>query len=100
MGRRKTAGPITEISRSKYSIEITCTGRIGQPSPNTGSRAPSQSATAIAEKYVVELNEDVEAFATTLANLGIQVHRPLRLARDTPSIRGMGSTSDSGLEYS
>lgn len=44
----------------------------------------------IAEKYVEELNEDVEAFATTLANLGILVHRPLRLASDAPSVRGLG----------
>lgn len=44
----------------------------------------------IAAQYVEELNEDVEAFATTLTDLGIQVHRPVCLAADAPSIRGLG----------
>jgi glycine amidinotransferase len=44
----------------------------------------------IAEKYVAELNEDVEAFAATLVALGVEVHRPLSLAHDAPSIRGFG----------
>lgn len=44
----------------------------------------------IAAQYVEELDEDVEIFAATLSNLGIQVHRPVQLAADAPSIRGLG----------
>lgn len=44
----------------------------------------------IKQRYVDELNEDVENLAKVLASLGVTVHRPLRLPPDTPSIKGLG----------
>ena len=44
----------------------------------------------IKERYVHELNEDVENLAKVLTSLGVIVHRPLPLSPNTPSIKGLG----------
>ena len=44
----------------------------------------------IKQRYVEELNEDVENLAKTLTLLGVTVHRPLALPPNTPSIKGFG----------
>jgi glycine amidinotransferase len=44
----------------------------------------------IKQKYVDELNEDVEGLANTLSSLGIKVHRPITLPQESESIRGLG----------
>ena len=59
--------------------------------PRLKQAAPSHDyKVGISEKYVAELNEDVEGFAATLTRLGVQVHRPLALAADAPPISGLG----------
>ena len=42
----------------------------------------------IKQRYVDELNEDVEGFANTLSSLGITVHRPILLPPGSDSIKG------------
>lgn len=54
------------------------------------NRDPENRRWRIAERYVEELNEDVEAFANTLRSLGVTVHRPLCLPADAAPIRGFG----------
>jgi len=54
------------------------------PGPSAGTRWQ------IHERYVEELNEDVEGLADTLQKLGIVVHRPVILPPDAPAIRGFG----------
>lgn len=44
----------------------------------------------IKQRYVDELNEDVEGLASTLASLGITVHRPIELPPEAEAIRGFG----------
>ncbi|WP_172388012.1 glycine amidinotransferase [Streptomyces sp. MNP-20] len=45
---------------------------------------------AVKDRYVEELHEDVEALASTLADLGVTVHRPLPLPPDADRIAGLG----------
>lgn len=44
----------------------------------------------IKQQYVEELYEDVEGFVSTLASLGIKVHRPVELPQNAEPIRGLG----------
>ncbi|MCO7126034.1 hypothetical protein NIE88_09625 [Sporolactobacillus shoreicorticis] len=44
----------------------------------------------IKQRYVEELNEDVEGLVKTLKDLGVKVHRPLKLPPNAQSIRGLG----------
>ncbi|MBF6333239.1 glycine amidinotransferase [Nocardia transvalensis] len=44
----------------------------------------------IKQRYVEELNEDVEGLAETLVSLGVTVHRPITLAKDAAPIAGFG----------
>ena len=44
----------------------------------------------IKQRYVEELNEDVEHLVEVLTSLGVVVHRPLPLPPNTPSIKGFG----------
>ncbi|WP_229399203.1 glycine amidinotransferase [Micromonospora okii] len=46
---------------------------------------PTQST--IKQRYVEELNEDVEGIAKTLESLAVRVHRPLRLDEATTEVR-------------
>ena len=54
-------------------------------------RPPSQ--TKISERYVAELNEDVESFAQTLSALGVAVKRPMVLPRESAPIAGFTWTA-------
>jgi glycine amidinotransferase len=45
---------------------------------------------SIKQRYVEELNEDVENLAETLQNLGVRVLRPLELPSNSQPIRGFG----------
>ena len=56
----------------------------------TASTPVRDRAWHIKQRYVEELNEDVENLAKILATLGIIVHRPIPLPPDTPSIKGFG----------
>ena len=44
----------------------------------------------IKQRYVEELNEDVEALAATLSELGVLVHRPIELPNNAEPISGFG----------
>lgn len=44
----------------------------------------------IKQRYVDELNEDVENLANILTTLGVIVHRPIPLPPNAPSIKGFG----------
>lgn len=44
----------------------------------------------IKQRYVDELNEDVENLAATLAGLGVKVHRPVELPANAKAIAGFG----------
>ncbi len=50
----------------------------------------SDRAWRIDERYVSELNEDVEGLVTALKGLGVRVHRPLPLPENTAPISGLG----------
>ncbi|WBB53717.1 glycine amidinotransferase [Verrucosispora sp. WMMD573] len=52
-------------------------------SPSDGS----SERLAIKQRYVDELNEDVDGIASTLESLGVTVHRPLDVRSDTASVR-------------
>lgn len=54
------------------------------------STAPRDRTWEIKQRYVDELNEDVEELVTTLKSLGIVVHRPIPLPPNTPAIKGFG----------
>lgn len=54
------------------------------------SREVSERNWKIKQRYVDELNEDVEALASTLISLGLKVHRPMELPPNADSIRGFG----------
>jgi len=56
----------------------------------TRAAAGHRESWAIKERYAEELDEDVEALATTLAQLGVVVHRPLPLPADAAPIAGLG----------
>ncbi|MEV0327364.1 glycine amidinotransferase [Micromonospora echinospora] len=70
-------------SRSEwYYPRLTATG---SSSDSSGSgRVP------IKQRYVDELNEDVEGLAATLAGLGVTVHRPMAVQPSTSEIRTLG----------
>jgi glycine amidinotransferase len=53
-------------------------------------RRAQERAWRIKQKYVDELNEDVEGLALTLASIGIRVHRPIELPPSAETIRGFG----------
>jgi glycine amidinotransferase len=56
--------------------------------PRLGARDRSASGTrlAIKQRYVDELNEDVEEMAKTISFLGVVVHRPMRAAGTTGEV--------------
>lgn len=56
----------------------------------TTAAAGHRESWAIKERYAEELHDDVEALATTLAGLGVAVHRPLLLPPDAQVIAGLG----------
>lgn len=56
----------------------------------TASTPVQDRSWQIKQRYVQELNEDVEGLAKTLSSLGVVVHRPLPLPPETPSIKGFG----------
>ncbi|MGO7450555.1 glycine amidinotransferase [Rhizobium leguminosarum] len=59
--------------------------------PRLAASTPVQDRSwQIKQRYVDELNEDVENLAKVLTSLGVTVHRPLPLLPDTPSIKGLG----------
>jgi glycine amidinotransferase len=43
------------------------------------SRSPKDRAWQIKQRYVEELDEDVEGLAAVLVSLGVKVHRPIEL---------------------
>lgn len=49
--------------------------------------APAPGRTTIKQRYVDELNEDVEGIVKTLESLNVRVHRPLRLDETTTEVR-------------
>lgn len=51
---------------------------------------PDDRTWKIKQKYVDELNEDVEGLANTLSSLGITVHRPIQLPPNSDTIKGLG----------
>ncbi|HEV7302450.1 MAG TPA: hypothetical protein VGN72_24135 [Tepidisphaeraceae bacterium] len=53
-------------------------------------RRAHERAWRIKQRYVDELNEDVEGLAVTLASIGIKVHRPIELPHSAETIRGFG----------
>ena len=53
------------------------------PRLHTGDELERSGRRAIKQRYVDELVEDVEGIASTLAELGVTVHRPLDLQPDT-----------------
>ncbi|MFD8259568.1 glycine amidinotransferase [Streptomyces griseoluteus] len=56
----------------------------------TRAAAGHRESWVIKARYAGELHEDVEALATTLAGLGVAVHRPLPLPADAAPIAGLG----------
>ncbi|MFT3924302.1 MAG: hypothetical protein QM778_17330 [Myxococcales bacterium] len=59
--------------------------------PRLKSACPVRDrAWEIKQRYVEELNEDVEGLVEVLRSLGITVHRPMPLPPNTPSIKGFG----------
>lgn len=56
---------------------------------STASQARDRSW-RIKQRYVDELNEDVEGLAQTLKSLGVTVHRPLPLPKNAAVISGFG----------
>jgi glycine amidinotransferase len=55
--------------------------------PGADGAAPPATRTAIRQRYVDELNEDVEGIAKTLESLSVTVHRPMNLPCDVTSVR-------------
>ena len=56
------------------------------PRLNARNRSASGTRLAIKQRYVDELNEDVEEMAKTIASLGVVVHRPMRAAGTTGEV--------------
>lgn len=52
------------------------------------TKSTTDRSWVIKQRYVDELNEDVENLAATLKNLGVKVHRPVELPFNSPPIRG------------
>ncbi|MFG2049595.1 glycine amidinotransferase [Micromonospora sp. NPDC048935] len=77
-------------SRSEwYYPRLTPAGRGGSAhGPSGGS-----DRLLIKQRYVEELNEDVEALAQTLASLSVTVHRPMHLDPSTSEVRTPGWTA-------
>lgn len=59
--------------------------RLGVPGEKTTKN--HQSTLPIKQRYVEELNEDIEGIVQTLESLGVKVHRPIHLDKDTNSVQ-------------
>ncbi|MFJ8795080.1 glycine amidinotransferase [Streptomyces sp. NPDC102462] len=55
-----------------------------------GAGGGTPQSWSIKRRFTEELHQDVEALATTLAGLGVTVHRPLPLPPDAAPIAGLG----------
>jgi glycine amidinotransferase len=66
--------------RSDWAYPRLTNRKISPANPNWG----------IKQRYAEELHEDVEALATTLASMGVTVHRPIPLPRGADPIAGLG----------
>jgi glycine amidinotransferase len=67
--------------------------RIGGAADASETNGLAPVRVEIAERYVDELNEDVEQMAAVLESLGVRVHRPLDVSPQTTDVRTLAWSS-------
>jgi glycine amidinotransferase len=61
--------------------------------PGRGQRTDAAPRSPIKQRYVDELNEDVEGMAKSLESLGVVVHRPMTLHEETTDVTALSWTA-------